>query len=431
MNTSSPEKPTTDFSSSLIPFALANLGRPGLVRKASMAIAAWQFGKMVWQTWNRLNAKATPEVIIYSNQPIYAFALLWLSQQEIIPERNERSFFVSVVGGSRADECIPISPEGESVRQAAKIALTPASNVKFRWRGHVISCQNEKGQAESSDRWQVDKLTLRMADATESLLIAMMEDIDLVGRELSTTKREPWVHYYRWHWNRLRRCSDRCAILPAGQYEAILADIRRFQASREWYESVGIPHRRGFLFKGIPGSGKTSAALAIAAALEMHIYWINLSSMTDEDLLQAMGSVGERDILLIEDADCVSATATRETDEPDCKPSSDQSKCTLGGLLNAIDGVATPDGRVLIMTTNHPERLDPALIRPGRIDVQVDFTHATADQIANLAARFGCNGDSESIGAAWSRENLSMAEVKERLIQKQAVNALVVPSEMT
>jgi chaperone BCS1 len=60
---------------------------------------------------------------------------------------------------------------------------------------------------------------------------------------------------------------------------------------------------------------------------------------------------------------------------------------TLSGLLNAIDGVASHEGRVLVMTTNHPEKLDPALIRPGRVDMQIAFTLATKHQIREIFSK--------------------------------------------
>jgi chaperone BCS1 len=61
---------------------------------------------------------------------------------------------------------------------------------------------------------------------------------------------------------------------------------------------------------------------------------------------------------------------------------------TLSGLLNALDGVAAQHGRIVVMTSNHPERLDPALVRPGRIDVKVELGHADDTQIATMFARF-------------------------------------------
>jgi len=61
-----------------------------------------------------------------------------------------------------------------------------------------------------------------------------------------------------------------------------------------------------------------------------------------------------------------------------------KSQISFSGLLNAIDGVASHEGRILIMTTNHRERLDPALIRPGRVDVQIEFGFANKETIRRV-----------------------------------------------
>ena len=58
------------------------------------------------------------------------------------------------------------------------------------------------------------------------------------------------------------------------------------------------------------------------------------------------------------------------------------------GLLNAIDGVAAQEGRMLFMTTNHVERLNEALVRPGRVDVRLEFTNASAEQITDFFVGF-------------------------------------------
>jgi chaperone BCS1 len=76
------------------------------------------------------------------------------------------------------------------------------------------------------------------------------------------------------------------------------------------------------------------------------------------------------------------STPVAATVEP--KPTDDGSTLSLSGLLNALDGVAAAEGRLLFATTNHIERLDPALSRPGRMDVWVDFKHATGWQAENI-----------------------------------------------
>ena len=179
-----------------------------------------------------------------------------------------------------------------------------------------------------------------------------------------------------------------------------------------WYANRGIPYRRGFLFHGPPGTGKTSFSFAIAGVFGLDIYCISLlePTLTEEDLGALFTSLPRRCVVLLEDIDSAGlAKRSEETEETEDEKAtvSDATQIaqalksvhkkkenknsnrgiSLSGLLNAIDGVASHEGRVLVMTTNFPEKLDDALIRPGRVDMKVAFTMATRSQIQELFVR--------------------------------------------
>lgn len=173
-------------------------------------------------------------------------------------------------------------------------------------------------------------------------------------------------------------------ILEPGILEKVLADAEAFLASREWYESVGIPYRRGYLFEGAAGSGKTSAILAIAGALELNVFMLSLGArgMDDDKLNNLLSQVPTRSVVLLEDVDATFVGRDMSKDAAGI------SAVTFSGLLNALDGAAAREGRILFMTTNHVEKLDPALIRPGRADMRLHFGHASKMQAALLFLRF-------------------------------------------
>lgn len=162
--------------------------------------------------------------------------------------------------------------------------------------------------------------------------------------------------------------------------ERITSDLESFWANEEWYREMGVPYRRGWLLQGTPGSGKTSLVAALAGHYKRDVYILNLSDpdLSDTKLLSLVGSIKKGALMLLEDIDA--ADAQRESKEA--------KGITFSGLLNALDGVASPDGVVTFMTTNHPEKLDPALIRPGRIDKTMNFSTATEDQLKRLHERF-------------------------------------------
>ncbi|KAF9691431.1 hypothetical protein EKO04_010743 [Ascochyta lentis] len=186
----------------------------------------------------------------------------------------------------------------------------------------------------------------------------------------------------------------------------IVSDINEYlqPETRRWYDARGIPYRRGYLFHGPPGTGKTSLSFALAGIFGLHIYCISLSEvgLAEADLNKLFSELPRRCIVLLEDID--SAGLRRDDEAPHneptppptsgvaksstCDPSGPRkSLISLAGLLNVIDGVASHEGRVLIMTTNRPEALDEALTRPGRVDVRIAFCLATHTQIKEIFMR--------------------------------------------
>jgi len=161
----------------------------------------------------------------------------------------------------------------------------------------------------------------------------------------------------------------------------LAADMRRFLAARDWYAQRGIPWRRGYLLYGPPGTGKSSALRALATDLKLDLALIDLCrpGLTDDDLREVMFDAPDRAIIAMEDVDAI----FRGREAADQKGG-----ISFSGLLNAIDGVAAQEGRALVMTTNHRDKLDPALIRPGRADMQVELGPIGAATAAKLYLRF-------------------------------------------
>ena len=177
-------------------------------------------------------------------------------------------------------------------------------------------------------------------------------------------------------------------ILNDGVSSRLVADLKEFISSSHWYNERGIPYRRGYLLYGPPGCGKSSLINAIAGELEYSICLLNLSDKgLSDDRLQHLLSVAPHDsIILLEDIDA--AFNSREEAGHVATAFDGLSRVTLSGLLNALDGVASAEGQVIFMTTNYLERLDPALIRPGRIDVRLLIDYATEYQVQKMFEKF-------------------------------------------
>ena len=177
-------------------------------------------------------------------------------------------------------------------------------------------------------------------------------------------------------------------VLDSGVGESIVQDVKDFLGSQDWYKERGIPYRRGYLLYGPPGCGKTSFITALAGELEYSICVLNLSdrSMSDDRLQHRLAVAPENSIILLEDADA--AFVSREESKHLDEAYKGLNRLTFSGLLNAIDGVTSTEGRVLFMTTNYVERLDGALIRPGRVDYSQFIGYCSQHQLAVMFSRF-------------------------------------------
>ncbi len=175
-------------------------------------------------------------------------------------------------------------------------------------------------------------------------------------------------------------------VLRAGLMEEVREDLEAFQRRGAWYAQRGIPYRRGYLFEGPPGTGKTSLVRALTAAESHALYVLNLASrsLSDDRLLALLARVPPGAAILVEDVDCA---APHRPDGAEAEGKS-AGGLTLSGLLNALDGILSAEGRVLFMTTNRPEVLDQALVRPGRVDLRLHLGLADQDQARRMFLRF-------------------------------------------
>jgi hypothetical protein len=177
-------------------------------------------------------------------------------------------------------------------------------------------------------------------------------------------------------------------ICEDGIAQSACSDMKDFLEAATWYADRGIPYRRGYLLHGQPGTGKSSLVMALAGTLKMPVYQVSLTeqSLTDSTFTLLLNAVEPNSVVLLEDVDAAFCDRT----------SREGSSLSFSGILNAIDGVAASEARILFMTTNHLEKLDPALIRPGRIDVKFEMTLATQPMIAQMFRHFYSHGAATS-----------------------------------
>ncbi|KAK3231664.1 hypothetical protein Dsin_003545 [Dipteronia sinensis] len=160
--------------------------------------------------------------------------------------------------------------------------------------------------------------------------------------------------------------------------KTLIDDLDKFIAMKDFYRSVGKAWKRGYLLYRPPGTGKSSLVAAMANYLKFDVYDLDLKEVQcNSDLRRLLIGTSNQSILVIEDIE-----NSFETGEDD--------KVTLSGLLNFIDGLwsSCGDERILVMTTNHKDRIDPVLLRPGRMDVHLHMSYCSFSGFKTLASNY-------------------------------------------
>lgn len=340
----------------------------------------------------------TVSLEIPSKDRSYQWVLQWISaqqaaQQKALAEKHQgssnlkRSLFTA---GGTAARHIGIETQfkqesnGNIITEFNYVPAPGRHWMKFRHWFLQVQRERERGMVDiqSGTPWETVTLTAVGRDRrvftellNEAKQLALSKE---QGKTVIYTSMGPdWIPFGQPR----RRRPLHSVILDQGIAERILADINDFGASAQWYIDRGIPYRRGYLLYGPPGCGKSSFITALAGELKYNICVLNLNErgLTDDRLNHLMSTAPPRSLILLEDVDA--AFIKRD-------PKMDHYSVTFSGLLNALDGVASTEERITFMTTNHLHRLDPALVRPGRVDLKEEIGLASAHQIRLMFLRF-------------------------------------------
>ncbi|KAK7316374.1 hypothetical protein VNO77_35373 [Canavalia gladiata] len=326
--------------------------------------------------------------------------------------------------------------------------------VKLWWSANKVTTNPQRYNPFSyygnSDEKRYYKLTFhkRYRDLiTMSYIKHVLEEgkeIEMRNRQLKLYTNNPssgWYGYKQSKWSHIvfeHPATFETLAMENKKKEEIIKDLVKFKKGKEYYAKIGKAWKRGYLLYGPPGTGKSTMIAAIANFMNYDVYDLELTAVKDNtELRKLLIETPSKSIIVIEDIDCsLDLTGQRKKkkemsdDEEPKDPfrkneeeSNKSSKVTLSGLLNFIDGIWSSCGgeRIIIFTTNYVEKLDPALIRRGRMDKHIEMSFCGYEAFKVLANNYL---DVEShhlfgrIGKLLQQTHVSPADVAENLMPK-------------
>ena len=410
----------------VFPQLLTRMGKyPRLSKLLSIALTfvavsylnASKVTEMLTATWSSFISLFTASITINGDDPFVLQIQTFLRKQKILGQGTnmlgESSYQILKRDQEECDDdeydewgnrIEKIETEGD---KPFKMVLHSTRNgTWFRHKGRIFLLRRDRTDG-TYDPGHCNQLSFFCFGWSTKPITELFKDIDkgqkvVQSQDRLTSIRSSGQEHGYGNWsrpqNRIARPIE-TVNLDEGQKEMIVQDIAEYLHSdtKTWYQQQGIPYRRGYLFYGPPGTGKSSLAMALAGQFKLDIHIISLldKNLDDYNLNRLMKSMVGRPCVLLEDID--SAGVSRDFDDSDDESDDgyatiqrrrqQQSRVTLSGLLNAIDGVGAPEGQVLIMTTNHKEKLDDALIRAGRVDLSVKLAWSSRPQARDIFMR--------------------------------------------
>lgn len=363
---------------------------PRIAKGLAFASTGLAVGKFALDNLRSLRTRNQYTIRISESDALFMKVQSWLFDN--LPYEDQRSVVVSAKSARSGtpQESIDSLLANPSRNDFLDVLYDGERSAELNIDGHPIEISVEVKSPDALRKTSKSNLISREIIVTAKSI----EGRDAVLRLLTDESKKVFARRPRFwsaqKWGNFRAVSDvpvrpvETVVLREKQMERIIEQITLFLAREDLYVKLGIPWHMGVLLYGPPGSGKTSVATAIAHSLGLDIYFISLSSMEDDAaLLEIAEDINSRSILLLEDVDVAKATGSREEGL-----SVDGRGVTLQGLLQVLDGLNSQHGVITIMSTNYYDRLDPALIRPGRVDVREEIGYVDTVQIENLCNQF-------------------------------------------
>lgn len=365
-----------------------------IVAGVVMGIITW--GKSIpGKLWSVIKKLTTIDMRFNSDSPDYEAVSRYITQT-IVRDTFSRNFVFQT----------ETSFDNEEWREVTKHrGLTAGYGMHFGiYRGRPVLVDRFMDEAATTEKFK-EHTVVTFLTRSKKTVYRFSEDIArAAGANIDAFESVPIQINDGRYWQKmgtrpLRRLSSVFTANDAGQ--KVVDAIVSFEAEKHEHHALGLPHHMGIMLKGAPGCGKSSLIHAVATETERSIFYLNLGSIEDDKELTKLLS-GGRDwskvILAIEDIDAAGVKVNRGRPPAGKRKKGqptgpggigeERSPISLSALLNVLDGILCPDGLVVIATTNHHDKLDAALTRPGRFDHTIELGNLGHADFVRMATMF-------------------------------------------
>ena len=359
------------------------LGNPRVSNALAWGSLLWGVGKPLYEAWKDRREERDYRFVVTEGSVLYYYLKTYivdtipreeqpsLSIQALVDVENEiDDLYLKNSKFERIVEENSVVGHMEVELAGVQVLIYLANSGEVPGSADSGSAPAHGGATNRGAAWFPKDLHVICSSSTDRDRV--LEFLDQELQEVSKPRPSVWVNT-KWASFQVKgeapsRALD-SVILKEGQRERIVGFLRDFLNNEQNYIDTGIPFHTGLLLHGVPGTGKSSLGVSLASELGLNVFYISLSSVDDDgDLESLVGRIAPRSILLLEDIDIVKAAGDRLRGGF-VGGGGDDAGVTLAGLLNVLDGILSSHGVITIMTTNHLDGLDDALIRPGRVDM--------------------------------------------------------------
>jgi chaperone BCS1 len=366
--------------------------------------------------WGFLKKCVTVEVRWNNDLPDYDAVVRYVTKN-VVWQKTARNFNYS------AEEKWDSIEEDYQTKHHG-LAVGYGTHIGF-YRRHLVLVHRQREEADNTSKFK-EHTEVTFFTRSKRVVEAFAEDVKRMAgtSDEEFTSVPLYINSGSW-WNRAGKLPLRSmdTIFTADDAaNMILNRLAEFSTKREENHRLGLPHRIGVLLYGPPGNGKSSLIHALASALGRSIYYLNLGSVDSDQVLTDLVANGQdwnKKLLVLEDFDAAGANTNRNVPAQNPAPTGEEGPdgpkkpVTLSAMLNILDGLIAPDGLMTIATTNHPERLDEALRRPGRFDMAIELRDLGFSEFQRMAALFGKDPSNFAVSTDVS---MSGAEMRQMLL---------------